>query len=74
MNYLIKLYRVIFTEFQLFLLYTYGQKLENILDIFVVRNANTQKQENELVAIIKKQNSAGWNLISKSTAIVDTKN
>lgn len=50
------------------------QKLENILDIFVVRNANTQKQENELVAIIKKQNSAGWNLISKSTAIVDTKN
>ena len=33
-----------------------------------------KNKNNELVAIIKKQNSAGWNLISKSTAIVDTKN
>ena len=51
------------------------EKLENDLDIyFSVGNANTQRQENELAAIIKKRNSAGWKLISKSTAIVDTKN
>ena len=30
-------------------------------------------QENELAAIMKKHNSAGWKLISTSTAIVDTK-
>ena len=35
---------------------------------------NTQRQENELAAIMKKLNSAGWKLISTSTAIVDTKN
>ena len=34
---------------------------------------NTQRQENELVAIMKKLNSAGWKLISTSTAIVDSK-
>ena len=51
------------------------EKLENDLDIYyAVGNANTQRQENELAAIIKKRNSAGWKLISRSTAIVDTKN
>ncbi len=50
-------------------------KLENDLDIYyAVGNANTQRQENEIAAIIKKRNSAGWKLISTSTAIVDTKN
>tara|TARA_A100001035_G_scaffold256843_1_gene232448 strand:+ start:136 stop:330 length:195 start_codon:yes stop_codon:yes gene_type:complete len=50
-------------------------RVENDLDIFyAVGNANTQKQENEITAIIKKTNSAGWELISTSTAIVDTKN
>ena len=49
-------------------------KVENDLDIYyAVGNANTQRQENELAAIIKKRNSA-WKLISTSTAIVDTKN
>ena len=33
-----------------------------------------QRKENELAAIMKKRNSAGWKLISTSTAIVDTKN
>ena len=32
------------------------------------------RQENELAVIMKKRNSAGWKLISTSTAIVDTKN
>ena len=50
-------------------------KVENDLDIYyAVGNANTQRQENELAAIIKKRNSAGWKLISASAAIVDTKN
>ena len=50
-------------------------KVENDLDIYyAVGNANTQRQENEVVAIMKKRNSAGWKLISTSTAIVDTKN
>ena len=50
-------------------------KVENDLDIyFAVGNANTQRQENEIRAIIKKRNSAGWKLVSTSTAIVDTKN
>ena len=50
-------------------------KVENDLDIYyAVGNANTQRQENELAAIMKKRNSAGWKLISTSTAIVDTKN
>ena len=49
--------------------------IENDLDIYyAVGNANTQRQENEIAAIIKKLNSAGWNLISTSTAKVDTKN
>ena len=39
-----------------------------------VRNANTQRQENELAVIMRKRNSAGLKLISTSTAIVDTKN
>ena len=50
-------------------------KVENDLDIYyAVGNANTQRQENELAAIMKNRNSAGWKLISTSTAIVDTKN
>ena len=50
-------------------------KLENDLDIYhAVGNTNTQRQENEIAAIMKKRNSAGWKLISTSTAIVDTKN
>ena len=50
-------------------------KAENDLDIYyAVGNANTQIQENKLAAIMKKRNSAGWKLISTSTAIVDTKN
>ncbi len=50
-------------------------KVENDLNIYcAVGNANTQRQENEIRAIMKKHNSAGWKLISTSTAIVDTKN
>ena len=49
-------------------------KLENDLDIYyAVGNANTQRQENELAAIMKKRNSAGWKLISTSAAMVDNK-
>ena len=45
------------------------EKLENDLDVYyAVGNANTQRQEKELEAIIKKRNSAGWKLISTSTA------
>ena len=50
-------------------------KLENDLDIYyAIGNANTQRQESEISMIINKRNSAGWKLISTSTAIVDTKN
>ena len=50
-------------------------KIENEHNIhYVIRNTNTQRQENELVTIMKKRNSPGWNLISTSNAIVDTKN
>ena len=50
-------------------------KVENDLDIYyAVGNANTQRQEREISVIINKRNSAGWKLISTSTAIVDTKN
>ena len=46
--------------------------VENDLDIYyAVGNANTQRQENEIAAIIKKRNASGWKLISTSTAIVD---
>ena len=49
--------------------------VENDLDIYyAIGNANTQRQENEISAIINKRNSAGWRLISISTAIVDPKN
>ena len=49
--------------------------LENDLDIYyAVGNTNTQRQENELADIMKKRNSAGWKLVSTSTAIVDTNN
>ena len=50
-------------------------KFENDLDIqYRVGNTNTQRQEYEITAIMKKSNSAGWKLISTSTAIVDNKN
>ena len=50
-------------------------KVENDIDIFyAVGNANTQRQEKELAAIMKKCNSSGWKLISRSMAMVDTKN
>ena len=50
-------------------------KVENDLDIYYeVGNTNTQRKENEITAIMKKRNSAGWKQISTSTAIVDTKN
>ena len=50
-------------------------KWENDLDIYyAVGNTNTQRQENEIAAIMKKRNSAEWKLISTSTAIVDSKN
>ena len=50
-------------------------KVINDLDIYyAIGNTNTQRQENEISAIINKRNSAGWILISTSTAIVDTKN
>ena len=45
-----------------------------ILIYYAVGNANTQRQENKLAAILKKRNSTRWKLISNSTAIVDTKN
>ena len=49
--------------------------VENDLDIYYAfGNANTQRQENEIAAIIKKRNASGWELISTSTAIVDNKN
>ena len=36
-------------------------KVENDLDIYYAAgNANTQRQENELAAIMKKRNSLGW--------------
>ena len=48
---------------------------ENDLDIYyAVGNANTKRQENEIASIINKRNSAGWKLISTTTAIVDAKN
>ena len=50
-------------------------KVENDIDIYnAVGNANTQRQENKLAAIMKKRNSAGWKLISTSTPMIDTKN
>ena len=49
--------------------------VENDLDIYyAVGNTNTKRQENEIAAIMRKRNSAGWKLISTSTAEVDTKN
>ena len=49
-------------------------KVENDLDIYyAVGNTNTQRQENEIAAIMKKRNSAGWKSIATRTAIVDTK-
>ena len=48
-------------------------KVENNFDIYyAVGNANTQKQEDQLSAIMKIPNFAEWKLISTNTAIVDT--
>ena len=48
---------------------------KNGLDIYyAVGNANTKRQESEIAVIIQKRNSAGWKLISTSTAKVDSKN
>ena len=50
-------------------------RVENDLDIYyAIGNANTKRQEDEISAIMKKRNTAGWKLISTSTAIVDNKN
>ena len=50
-------------------------KVKNDLDIYyAVGNENTQRQENEITAIMKKRNSAGRKLISTSTGKVDSKN
>ena len=50
-------------------------KVENDIDIYyAVGNANTQIQENELAAILKKCNSEVWKLILTSTEMVDKKN
>ena len=52
-------------------------KVENDLDIYLyyaVGNANTQRQENELAAIMKKRNSAEWKLIWTSITIEEAKN
>tara|TARA_Y100000589_G_scaffold125250_1_gene119423 strand:- start:233 stop:451 length:219 start_codon:yes stop_codon:yes gene_type:complete len=50
-------------------------KVKNDLDIYyAVGNANTRRQEVEIASIINKRNSAGWKLVSTTTAIVDTKN
>ncbi len=49
-------------------------KVENDLGIYyAVGNVNSQRQENDIAAIIKKPNSEGCRLISTNTAIVDTK-
>ncbi len=50
-------------------------KVENDFDIYYAEgNANTQRQEIEITAIMKKRNSTGWKLISISTVMVNTKN
>ena len=55
--------------------YLIMSQAKNDLDIYyAVGNTNTQRQETEISAIIKKRNSLGWRLISTSTAIVDSKN
>ena len=49
--------------------------VKNDLDIYyAVGNANTSRQETEIVEIMKKRNSQGWKLVSTSTAIVDMTN
>ena len=48
-------------------------RTENDFDVYyAVGNANTSRQETEIVEIIKKRNSLGWKLVSTSTAVVDT--
>ena len=50
-------------------------KGENDLTIYyAVGNTNTQRKEKRICSNYEKSNSAGWKLISTSTAVVDTKN
>ena len=50
-------------------------KTENDLNIYYgVGNANISRQETGIGEIIKKRNSLGWQLVSTSTAVVDTSN
>ena len=49
-------------------------KVENDTDIYYAVGNTYSKTRNDLAAIMKKRNSAGWMLISTSTAKVDTKN
>ena len=50
-------------------------KAENDLDIcYSQENANTSRQETDIAEIIRKRNALGWELVSISTAIVDTSN
>ena len=50
-------------------------KTENDLDIYyAVGNANTSRQETESGENIKKRTSLRWELVSTSTAVVDTSN
>ena len=47
----------------------------NDLDIYYAAgNANTKRQEDEILQIIRKRNSLGWKLLSTTTAIVDNRN
>ena len=49
--------------------------VENDLDIFyAVGNIKYSKTRKRTCSNYEKRNSAGWKLISTSTAIVDTKN
>ena len=50
------------------------EKVENYLEILLSWKCKYSNTRNELAAIMKKRNSAGWTLISTSRAIVDTQN
>ncbi len=49
-------------------------KIKKDLDIYyAVENVNTFREETGIGQIINKSNSLGWKLLSKSTAIVNTR-
>ncbi len=51
------------------------KNFSNDLDIYYAAgNANTKRQEEEILNIIQKRNSLGWKLVSTVTAMVDVKN